>query len=295
MCSVKLSRVALVAAAAGALAAAAGACGGDNSFPSPDDLGAGGAGGFGGNAGSDLAPAAGDGSVDSVSLLSPTPLSSLVPTSTNFQLQAMLADVTPTDLEPYISIVPHQQTTPLSGAFNWKGSGTIYQINFIPAAVADLTDYVVTVGSPAGATLLKTGVSTGSRPRVTRVELHSDEMGQMIYFLFSFSEPMNLSTLGPAVSASFGSTTVTGSVSPVDTTNANFRFDVSNPAASKTPIDFRIVNGASAATGFALLVLDWDSNTNPSGDQKTFDVSFTPTAPLSTVASATYTFTPTIN
>jgi hypothetical protein len=276
------------------LALACGACGGDGFFSySP-----------GADSGllRDLGPAYGasDAASESVVLASPAPLSSAVLLDASFQFQALLVQNTPQSLEPSIAIAARPAGQPLSGAFSWKQVGPgRFQLTFLPTALADHTDYVVTVSDPDAAPL-KTGVSTGSHPRVIGCVLHADPGASAVYLQITFSEPMNPSSVAAHTVVSSGGTAVAGTLAPLaDATspaNTRFRFDVASPHGLGSSVLLTIAGGTSgalAATGVGLDPKSWDSPTDVSGS---FAWSVTPTPPLpQETTGVSYTFSPSIN
>jgi hypothetical protein len=287
-------RLALVAGALATVAAlggAMGACGGafdstpDGGAPPPDGSGA------------DLGFGASDLGSASVTLQSPAPLVSLQPTMLSFQFLATVSGATPQALEPFVEVVPRPHGTVLSGAFNWKQTaGGAYRITFMPSGVADATDYTVTVTSPRDQSiLLKTGISTGSRPRVIGAELHAESSGEIVYALLRFSEPMSPSSMSSCVHVSGNGKDAGGTLSVVSDgtqpANTAFRFDLPASPMLKPPVVLQIDAGAKAMTGVPLIAASWDSPTADSYGN--FKISWS--EPLDTQTSVTETFTPVVN
>jgi hypothetical protein len=304
MSSPIVRRVLLALTAAGAIAGAIGACGGDNAA-SGGDMG-GGADGF--NGGSDMG-AAGDGGLASikVSLSTPAPWQSYVDTSTQFDFLAMLpGGGTPQMLEPYVQIAPHPMGTALAGAFSWKSTGpSMYQLSFLPAALADSTDYVVTVANPQntfGPPLLKCGISTGSNPRVVNVKLtvaaHADSVGALV----TFSEPMLVgATMAGSVLKNLvitaGGVAVPATVAQQagSSDQLAFQIDVTSPHNLTMPVVVSVSSGATAATMMQLNPKSWDSNTDDGNGNFVFTPVMPPASFDNLTADTTYEFTPTVN
>jgi hypothetical protein len=269
-------RLALGLVAAIALANAGfGSCGGGSAacyFCNPND------GGIGGNADMAYYPGFDGGQAfdqaapgEWVQLTAPPSLASGIALDASFDFNAYLLGATPQDLEPLISVTPRTSTTAVNGGFSWKSTGTgLYSISFLPTGLSDKTDYVVTVMSPTipGKTLLKTGISTGSHPRVNQVELFGENMASAVYFKFHFSEPMDPASIASHVTVSAGTgmtaTLVTGKVTTiVSTTDANtgFRFDFDNGKGLPQPITLHVAAAATSAAGTTLDTKSWDSMT----------------------------------
>lgn len=250
----------------------------------------------GGGASSDMAaqPAADGFGPGTITLTNPAPLSSLVPTDTTFDFDVQLGDA-PDTLEPTISVSP-RGGAPLAGAFSWKPSGAGYKLTFIPSApLTDQTDFLISVANPnePTATLLSTGVSTGSHPRVTGVSLHNTGGSAGVWLDVTFSEPMMDASVLAAIGVSAAQQAVAGHAGPDGL--GGYRFDVDAGQALTAPIALRIAagsTGAKAATGTALDPADWDQSTVASDGS--FQVSFTG-VDLSSTAPIDVTWTPTVD
>jgi hypothetical protein len=219
--------------------------------------------------------------------------------SANLEFQATLPVGTPETIEPYVQITPHGSTMPISGAFSWKSiDATTYQLTFLPTALTDLTDYVISVTDPR-AVPFKTGISTGSRPRVVGATLHADGGASAVYCEATFSEPMDPVSIATDLQVTAGGSAVVGTVSAVSTTalaNTTFHFAVALPHNLATPIVVVVKAGATAAAGGKLIPQSWDSPTAPTGATGDFNWSVTPTPPLDQQSTGvTYSFSPTIN
>src|SRR5262249_23426953 len=161
------------------------------------------------------------------------PWASNLPTSTTFQFRCNLAADTPVSLEPFVSIVSRADGSMLSGAFNWKQtSAGVYQLNFLPAAMVDNTDYVVTVKNPAANAgtrpiILLTGVSTGTHPQVVEAQLRSTNKAAQVVFNVRFSEEMDPTSVQSAFSVKMGGNPVTGTFATVSDGSApsNTKFE----------------------------------------------------------------------
>lgn len=287
-------RVLLALCAAGSIAAAIGACGGDNAiFPTYDMAG----GGSDGGAASDMGSASDLGSQSvTVTLSTPTPWQSYVANTTDFEF-LLDGNMAPQALEPFVQITPYPTGSALSGAFNWMSTGPqAYLLNFLPAALMDSTDYVVTVANPFGGTpLLKTGISIGSNPRVIHVVLTVKKSANAVGFVMTFSEDMMPSTTSEIVLTANG-TAVPATVG--QDTPDTFTVNVTSPHNLAMPLVLKVLGGTSGAkaanSGMQLNPVSWDSPTNDgSGNFK-----WQPTLPasLDTLgADTTYEFVPTIN
>jgi hypothetical protein len=272
-------RLALAALAVTALANAGfGSCSGDsssNTYNPPGPFGGfdaadAGAGGSSGGS-SDLGFSSGYDAAfqgDQVVLTSPTPLQSNVKLDASFNFAATLVSGTPQDLEAYITITPRNGVNALNGAFSWKQTGPVsWSISFIPTGLTDKTDYLVVVTSPTtGAELLRTGVSTGSHPRVTNVSLTSVDAATQVYFTITFSEPMTASSLASAVSATTGMTGAltahSGTLAAVGSKDGTtFQYTLDNGKGLPLPLTLHVASSATAVAGGALDAASWDSPT----------------------------------
>jgi hypothetical protein len=271
-----------------------GACGGESASSPPHDLA--------GLAGDMYRPSADMGSsadfgslVEAATLTSPAPLSSKVALSTNFMFDIVLVGSQQQDVQSLIDIRPRGASTPLGGAFSWKGSGVgLHKLTFLPTApLVDKTDYVITVGDPKqpGVDLLKTGITAGSRPRVTTVTLHGESHGSTVYFLWTFSEPMKTLTVDPRVKVTAGGVDVPGIVSLTGNLN-EFRFTFTDGKGLADPVTLQLAPGVQAMTNELLEADGWDAMTKlPDG---TFEVSFG-SVDVETPLSVTYTWAPVID
>jgi hypothetical protein len=288
-------RVLLALFAAGSIAAAIGACGSENAAQSFDM----GGGSDLGSAGSDMGAASdGGGQSTKVTLATPAPWQSYVATTTDFQFLATLPTMTPQGLEPYVQVTPYPTGAALSGAFNWTATGpAAYQLNFMPAALTDGTDYVVTVESPTGgAPLLKTGVSIGSNPRVIHVKLTVKKNADAVGFVVTFSEPMEPTSTKSQIALTAGGAVVPATVAEQagSTDHLAFTLDVTSPHGLATPLVFYVKSGAMAPSMVMLNPMSWDSPT----DDGNGNFMWKPTLPavLDTIAAdTTYDFVPTLN
>ncbi len=224
---------------------------------------------------SDLGAMVSDGSapqISTVQLTQPAPFSSNVSLNAIFDFDLFLVSGTPQDLEPLITIIPRGSTTALNGGFSWKQTGaSSYQLSFTPTGLVDKTDYVVTAGDPSNqsSTLLKTGVSTGSHPRVSEVQLTGENMASSVFLEFYFSESMNAASVitQTTVTAGTGMTpmVVTGTVTPIVSAGVSdktgFRFDFDNGKGLPQPITLHVGASSMSTAGTALDTMSWDSTT----------------------------------
>jgi hypothetical protein len=290
-------RVLLALCAAGSIAGAIGACGGDNAIFNPQDGGGGGS--DLAQAGSDLG-AASDGASQSVTvtLSIPTPWQSYVANTTDFEF-LLDGNMAPQALEPFVQIMPYPTGSALSGAFNWMSTGPqAYQLDFLPAALTDGTDYVVTVANPfGGAPLLKTGISIGSNPRVIHVALNVKKNATAVGFVVTFSEDMMASTTPSMITLTANGTAVPATVAAQAGSINIYTLDVTSPHGLAMPLVLKVKGGqfgAIAASSMQLNPVSWDSPT----DDGSGNFKWQPTLPasLDTLgADTTYDFTPTIN
>jgi hypothetical protein len=285
-------RVLLALCAAGSIAAAIGACGGDNAVFQPVDMSNGGS---DGGAASDLGSAA-DGASQSVSvtLSMPTPWESYVANTTDFEF-LLNGSMAPQALEPFVQIMPYPTGSALSGAFNWVSTGpSAYQLNFLPAALTDSTDYVVTVANPFGGNpLLKTGISIGSNPRVIHVALNVKKNAASVGFVVTFSEDMMPNTTSEIVLTANG-TAVPATVAQQAGSSSIYTLDVTSPHNLAMPLVLKVKAAAMAASNMALNPASWDSPT----DDGSGNFKWQPTLPSSLdalTADTTWDFAPTIN
>jgi len=269
-------RVLLAVAASAALSAVAvGACGGD--FGS--GFGDGGLGGDGtspsdmSSASSDLG-AVGDGGAPGtqVTLTTPAPFESMVSTSTTFQFLATLPSaVTVQQLEAVVQIAPRgvDGGAALSGAFNWQSTGpSRYQLNFLPAALPDNTDYSVVVGNPTasgGPPLLKTGISTGSHPRVAHATLNVKAGAAAVGYVVTFSEAMDPTSVIAHLQLTANGVVVPAAVAAMAGSTRIFTLEVTSPHNLKMPLVLSVQPGVSAGSTMALDPASWDSMTAVGG------------------------------
>lgn len=212
---------------------------------------------------------------ESATLTSPLPLSSKVALNTNFMFDIVLVTSQQQDVQSVIDIRPRGASTPLGGAFSWKGSGVgVHKLTFLPTApLLDKTDYVITVGDPKqpGTDFVKTGITAGSKPRVTEAALHGENHGSSVYVLWTFSEPMNVLTVNSRVKVTAGGIDVPGTVATTSNPN-EFRFSFTNGKGLGDPVVFQLTPGVQAATAEPLEADGWDAMTKlPDG---TFEISF---------------------
>jgi len=201
-------------------------------------------------------------------------------------VQAQLGLRQKSDVESWIAIAPRTSLlTPITGGFLWtQNPGGDYLLHFIPSApLADNTDYEVkVVDAPSNTTVLATGFSTGSRPRVQGAALTAAMSGAQVYIDVTFSEAMSAQTIGPAVSVSAGGVAVAGAVTQQGP--ASFRFTFSGGAGGATgAVALDVATTALSSSGAALLPDDWDSPTNAGADGGTpaFSITFA-NGPLTT-------------
>jgi hypothetical protein len=258
--------------------------------------------GIGPYSGPDLAPpsdmgfnaADAPGFTETLVLRTPAPLSSGVATDVS-----LVFDVTTTgsqNLEQVISISPRGKQVPVGGAFTWRSRGGLsYELRFTPSGpLDDLTDYVVVARDPRNAALelLRTGFTTGSRPRVVKVELHVEQSGAAAHFLVGFSEPMKHSSLSSSLLAIADDVPTPGTLVATATDMVReVRYDFAAGLVGLTlPVGVRIKPGAVAASGSPLDSHSWDSSTETTPG--TFEVIFSAAERDKT---AVYTWTPEIN
>jgi hypothetical protein len=292
-------RVLLALCAAGSIAAAIGACGGENAvFPTFDMAGGGSDGGGGA---SDMGAASDLGQTSlSVTLSMPTPWASYVANTTDFEF-LLDGNMAPQALEPFVQITPYPTGNALSGAFNWMSTGPqAYQLNFLPAALTDSTDYVVTVANPFGGTpLLKTGISIGSNPRVIHVALNVKKNAAAVGFVVTFSEPMMYgnpptTTEGQIVLTANGTAVPATVAAQAGSDGQVFTLDVTSPHGLAMPLVLKVKAAATATANMPLNPVSWDSPTDDGSGN--FFWKAPPTTSLDTLgADTTYDFVPTLN
>lgn len=215
---------------------------------------------------SDMGPAA-DGvpGETAVALRAPAPWQSRVPVDSTFELEVMLGDLDQDRFLEGVRIQPHHGSAPLGGAFSWRRLGPAWQLTFIPSAPLDaMQDYVVSFTHPdSGEALLATGVTTGSKPRVTRVVLNGSGWGTEVGFVVSFSEPMDPTTTTGAFAVTADGAATTG----MATATAPDQWTFALTGDKTQPLVLSIKKTATAQTGAALEPQAWDSETvDQSGD-----------------------------
>ncbi|HZS36278.1 MAG TPA: hypothetical protein VFF06_05600 [Polyangia bacterium] len=236
----------------------------------------------------------------SMTMRTPTPLASLLPTSQELDFDVVLNGATQMNVESWLDITPRGSVSPpITAGFLWTASPTggagAYSLHVIPTApLDDLTDYGVRViDQRVFRTALATGFSTGSRPRLSSATLNAQSAGNKVWIDLAFSEPMNASTVGPALTVSSGGASIAGTVT--SSSGAAYRFDFAGGATGVTgAITLDLASSATAQSGTPLLLDDWDSPTSTGADAGTpfFEIVF-PNVPLTTNVSTTW--TPTVN
>ncbi len=210
-----------------------------------------------------------------VSLESPAPLSSLVDTAAHLDFNVLIDGAQKSDVESWLGVAPRGTSAAVTGAFIWtadttRGAGA-WKLEVIPsAALAAQTDYAVHLldrrFTPA-VPVVVTGFSTGSHPRVTGASL--DSSGPQVALRFTFSEPMDASSVTAAASATVNGATVLGTAA-LDTTPTTapcgpgqcFRINFPVGAAVSGKVTLAIAKGPTAAGGGAALdPASWDSPT----------------------------------
>jgi hypothetical protein len=235
-------------------------------------------------------------------LVSPMPLSSANPPTTSFVFNVSLTGVTPDEIEPLITITPRSAGSALSGAFSWKETmyGQ-YQLELLPTGVMNQTDYVVKVGDPLGhRDLVHTGISIGSHPRVSQVELTSNNMAASVYLLINFSEAMSATDLAGKLTVTAGAGAAAKPVSGQLTSmplagmpdGSVYRFDFTSGKGLGSVVTLHVQASALATSGSALDPADWDSMTVDSTGN--FYVDFTGLQLDSQAGPLTYSFAPTV-
>jgi hypothetical protein len=240
---------------------------------------------------------------DVITMTLPKPLASNVPVDTNLELEVGVGVSSPSAYEPNITLAhylpdgpPADMAVPaVAGAFSWKQptEGGPARLTLIPNAPLDPdTDYVVHVISPStGQPVLSTGFSTGSRPRVTAIQLQIST-GPSVSLDISFSEPMNAVSLASRVTALSGTNMLTGMLSAG--ANGDAVLQITNPAKIGGTLTVRIDPGVTAAVAVnpgTLIPRDWDAlpRTDISGN---FQYTFTG---VSTAQPSTQAWAPTVN
>jgi hypothetical protein len=233
-----------------------------------------------------------------ISLTTPTPLSSALKTDQQLDFDVLLGTRSQMDVESWIAIAPRTSLlSPITGGYLWTPTGGpgAYTLHFIPSApLTDATDYEVkVVDAIVTTTVLATGFSTGSRPRVSSAVLSAMQSGAQVFVDVTFSEPMSAATIGPAMSVTAGGAPVAGTVTQQGP--AVFRFTFTGGAGGATgAVALDIATSALSTTGTALIPDDWDSPTNAGADGGTpsFSITFG-NGPLTT--DQTSSFTPIVN
>jgi hypothetical protein len=197
----------------------------------------------------------------------PAPFSSLVQTGTPLVFTVAPGGATQAQVESWIRVVKSGTATPITGGYLWSPIASwAWQVTFLPSApLDDNADWLVRADDPRAAppAVLRTAFSTGSHPRVIRVELTATQAS------IAFSEPMIPSTLAQLVSVLQGGAPVAGSLgpdpaAPQDASRCAFAFShsIAGPAAD---VAVRIAPGAQSASMTPLDPLAWSSPTQMSG------------------------------
>jgi hypothetical protein len=246
-----------------------GACAGESAGPRYDlggnaqDMGN----PFGDGSAGDLGSATDMGLARSVQLATPAPWSSNNRADSIFEFIVLLPSV-PAQPETWLSVTPRGSTTMLAGGFSSKLNPTGgYKVTFYPSAQLQTGDYVVTALDPqnSSVTLLRTGISVGSKPRVKHLYLKN--MGaQDLLLEIVFSEAMKQSTIGAHLEVRSGSppgAPIAGTLTRVD--DASYTFLLPNGASLSGPFLVRLTAGVTSLGDVPLDPASWDAPTDQSG------------------------------
>jgi hypothetical protein len=257
--------------------------------------------GFGGSCSggnSDLGEAADLGFIgDSIAMTSPKPFQSLVPLDANLIFEVGVGTSSPSAYEPNITILPYLPGAdmgappPVTGTFSWKQPTTgPAQLTFIPnAPLTDNTDYTVKVRGPSsGATVLATGFSTGSRPRVSQLILTINP-GPAVSLAIFFSEPMDQTSFASHLNALSNGSVLAGTLSTSANGDPTLQFTTPSKIGSSLTVKIDGAVKSAATSGAGLIVQSWDSPTDSMG---AFQYTFTG---ISTSFPSTSVWTPTVN